>query len=121
MRSENELRNLNKMKDKFFSVIAHDLRSPFQGLLGMSNILVEDDELTDDERKLFIQKLHDGLKAQYNFIDNLLTWNRSQRGAIEFNPDTNDLSSIIQETLSLLNESIVKKNLTRAYNQGIDY
>ena len=109
--SEKELRNLNTMKDKFFSVIAHDLRSPFQGLLGMSNILLEDEELTDEERKSFMQKLHDGLKTQYNFIDNLLTWNRSQRGAIEFNPESNNLSSIIQETLSLLNESIVKKGL----------
>ncbi len=111
LRSEKELRNLNTMKDKFFSVIAHDLRSPFQGLLGMSNILLEDEELTDEERKTFMQKLHDGLKTQYNFIDNLLTWNRSQRGAIEFNPDSNDLSLIIQETLSLLNESILKKDL----------
>jgi PAS domain S-box-containing protein len=109
--SEKELRNLNTMKDKFFSVIAHDLRSPFQGLLGMSNILLEDEELTHEERKLFMQKLHDGLKTQFNFIDNLLTWNRSQRGALEFKPESNNLSSIIQETLSLLNESIVKKEL----------
>jgi PAS domain S-box-containing protein len=111
LRSEKELRNLNTMKDKFFSVIAHDLRSPFQGLLGMSNILLEDDELTDEERKSFMQKLHEGLRTQFNFIDNLLTWNRSQRGAIEFNPDSNDISSIIQETLSLLHESIIKKEL----------
>ncbi|MCX6169882.1 MAG: PAS domain S-box protein [Ignavibacteriales bacterium] len=116
LRSENELRNLNTMKDKFFSVIAHDLRSPFQGLLGMSNILLEDDELTDVERKTFMQKLHDGLRTQFNFIDNLLTWNRSQRGAIEFHPESNDISSIIQETLSLLNDSIIKKDLKISNN-----
>jgi PAS domain S-box-containing protein len=111
VQSEKELRNLNTMKDKFFSVIAHDLRSPFQGLLGMSSILVEDEELALDERKLFMKKLHEGLKTQFNFIDTLLTWNRSQRGAIEFKPELNNLSSLIQETLSLLKENIKKKNL----------
>lgn len=110
-RSEQELRDTNKKKDKFFSIISHDLRSPFQGLIGMANILVEDDELTLEERKDFSQKLFDGLKAQFNFIDDLLTWNRIQRGVIEFDPTPNDLSSLIKETISLLNSGIENKGL----------
>lgn len=109
--SEQELRKTNKMKDKFFSILSHDLRSPFQGLIGMANILAEDDELTTEERKEFTQKLYEGLKTQFNFIDGLLTWNRAQRGAIEFNPTLNDISSLITETVSLLNNSIENKEL----------
>lgn len=112
LQSERELRKTNKMKDKFFSIISHDLRSPFQGLIGMANILVEDDELTEEERKEFTQKLYEGLKTQFNFIDDLLTWNRVQRGVIEFNPTRNDLSRLINETISLLKSSIENKELS---------
>lgn len=111
LHSEQELRKTNKMKDKFFSIISHDLRSPFQGLIGMANILVEDDELTQEERKEFTQKLYEGLKTQFNFIDDLLTWNRVQRGVIEFDPTLNDLSSLIEKTISLLDSSIENKEL----------
>jgi PAS domain S-box-containing protein len=111
IKSEQKLRELNMMKDKFFSVIAHDLRSPFQGLLGMANILVEDEEITDDERKIFIQKLYEGLKTQFNFIEDLLAWSRIQRGAIEFNPEPNNLSLLFEEIISFLKNNIEKKNL----------
>ena len=111
VRSEQELRKTNKMKDKFFSILSHDLRSPFQGLIGMANILADDDELTNEERKEFTQKLYEGLKTQFNFIDGLLTWNRAQRGAIEFNPSLNDISSLITETVSLLSNGIENKKL----------
>ncbi len=111
IKSEQKLRELNMMKDKFFSVIAHDLRSPFQGLLGMANILAEDEEITDDERKIFIQKLYEGLKTQFNFIEDLLAWSRIQRGAIEFNPEPNNLSFLIEEIISFLRNNIEKKNL----------
>ena len=112
LRSEEELRKTNTMKDKFFSIISHDLRSPFQGLIGIANILVEDEELTQQERKEFTQKLYEGLKTQFNFIDDLLTWNRIQRGAIEFNPTLNDLSRLIEETISLLRNSVENKNMS---------
>lgn len=116
LKSEQELRKTNMMKDKFFSIISHDLRSPFQGLLGMANILVEDTELTDKERHEFTVKLYEGLKTQFHFIDDLLTWNRIKRGAIEFNPVINDIVSLIKETISLLKNSIENKNLNLICN-----
>jgi PAS domain S-box-containing protein len=111
LKSEQKLRELNLMKDKFFSVIAHDLRSPFQGLLGMANILVEDDEITEDERIIFQQKLYEGLRTQFNFIEDLLAWSRIQRGAIEFNPEPNNLTSLIEDTITFLQNNADKKNL----------
>ncbi|MFA7227801.1 MAG: ATP-binding protein, partial [Melioribacteraceae bacterium] len=115
--SEQELRKTNKMKDKFFSIISHDLRSPFQGLIGMANILVEDEDLTVEERKEFTVKLYESLKTQFHFIDDLLTWNRVQRGAIEFIPATDDLGSVIQETIELLKNGIENKQLQVIYEK----
>lgn len=116
MRSEQELRNLNAMKDKFFSVIAHDLRSPFQGLLGMSSLLLDDEGLTDAERKTFTQKLFEGLKTQFDFLEDLLTWSRMQRGAIEFTPAQNNIPVDIKETLAFIQNEIEKKKLKLSYD-----
>lgn len=112
MQSEQQLRNLIATKDKFFSIVAHDLRSPFQGLLGMSNILVDEDEdLTTEERNQFLKKLDEGLKAQYRLLDDLLAWSRVQRGVIEYNPELNDLAADIQEVIIFFNNSLEKKKL----------
>ncbi len=112
VRSEKQLRELNTMKDKFFSVIAHDLRSPFQGLLGMASILADDEfELDETERKEFTKKLHEGLKTQFALLDNLLTWSRLQRGVVEFVPSFNDLTGDILETCAILNNSFEKKRI----------
>ncbi len=109
--SEKKLRETNLMKDKFFSIIAHDLRSPFQGLIGIANILVEDDELTLEERLMLESKLYEGLKSQFNLLDILLTWNRMQRGVLEFDPGFNLLNIEIDSALEVLKNSIEKKNI----------
>ncbi len=117
IKSEKQLRDLNTMKDKFFSVIAHDLRSPFQGLLGMASILVDEGvDLDVVERNEFTKKLYEGLKTQFALLDNLLTWSRLQRGVIEFIPSNNDLNSEIIETCAVLNNSFEEKNIT-LYNE----
>jgi signal transduction histidine kinase len=109
---EKELRNLNTMKDKFFSILAHDLRSPFQGLLGLSGILcTEGEELSVEERQEFSRKLYEGLITQFNLLDDLLTWNRFQRGMIEFDPKINDISGDIRDACSVFEETIGKKGL----------
>jgi PAS domain S-box-containing protein len=108
--SERKLRETNSTKDKFFSIIAHDLRSPFQGLLGIANILVEDEELTLEERLDYEKKLLGGLKIQFSLLDELLTWSRVQRGIIEFNPELNNLLSDVQEAIILLKDSFERKH-----------
>lgn len=108
--SERKLRETNSTKDKFFSIIAHDLRSPFQGLLGIANILIDDDELTLEERLDFEKKLLEGLKIQFSLLDNLLAWSRLQRGIMEFHPAINNLAEEINEALIPLMESFERKN-----------
>lgn len=108
--SKEVLREINLTKDKFFSIIAHDLRSPFQGLLGISSILVEEDTLTLEERINYEKKLYEGIKNQYGLLDALLTWSRLQRGVIEFKPEENNLLADTEEAFGPLLSAANKKN-----------
>lgn len=108
--SKEVLRELNLTKDKFFSIIAHDLRSPFQGLLGISSILVEEDSLTLEERLQYERKLFEGIKNQYGLLDALLTWSRLQRGVIEFKPEESNLLADTEEAFGPLLSTATKKD-----------
>lgn len=106
IRNHEELRKLNAEKDKFFSIIAHDLRGPFQGFLGMTEILCED--LPDMEIKMaqkMASSLYNSANNVYNLLENLLEWSRMQQGRSRFNPGEVNLSKLIlgvTDTLSLL-------------------
>ncbi len=107
-----ELEELNANKDKFFSIISHDLRSPFQGLLGLSNILVEEfDNLSVDEIKLFASNIHNSTKNLFNLLENLLQWSRIQTGKIDLKPVKADLQEEILYNINLLNGNASKKNI----------
>ncbi|MEW6652970.1 MAG: PAS domain-containing sensor histidine kinase [Bacteroidota bacterium] len=111
IKSESKLRETNAAKDKFFSIIAHDLRSPFQGLLGISAILNDEEELSLEERIKYASKLHEGLKNQFSLLEDLLTWSRIQRGAMEFKPEKNVPQLDIKEILVPFKTAIEKKNI----------
>jgi signal transduction histidine kinase len=112
-----ELFKSNATKDKFFSIVAHDLRSPFQGLLGIANILEGlDEELTDDERKDFVTRLNTALKRQYDFLEELLLWGKFQRNAIVFQLEIHNLREIIEHNSELLSSNIYKKKLQLKIN-----
>jgi signal transduction histidine kinase len=107
-----KLNESNITKDKFISILAHDLRSPFQGILGISNILEFDDtDLTESERKKFISKLNKTLNRQYNFLEELLLWGKLQQGVVEFLPRKCNMKDIISDNVDVLSGNIAKKNL----------
>ena len=82
-----ELETLNETKDKLFSIIAHDLRSPFQALTSASDLLIEDlDSFNKEEIQQIAGELKTVVKTQNEVVDNLLTWAQLQRGKIEPNP-----------------------------------
>ncbi|MCE1187992.1 MAG: PAS domain-containing sensor histidine kinase [Ignavibacteria bacterium] len=98
-----ELRELNAAKDKFFSIISHDLRGPFQGLLGYSKILhTEYDNLSDDDRKEIINSI-DGLSINtYKLLENLLNWTRLQTGKMTYNPEVLNVKMVCAGAIELL-------------------
>lgn len=110
--SERELRNLNASKDKFFSIIAHDLRSPFTSLIGLSGIMVNDcDTLNNEEIRSFATGINKSAKNVFNLLENLLQWSRIQTGGMEFHPIKVDLYEVVEQASSLLLGNAVKKNI----------
>lgn len=107
-----ELQELNASKDKFFSIIAHDLKSPFQGLIGLSRLIVEEySELSEVELKGFVQALNESAESTYSLIENLLEWSRLQTGRIKFNPASIDIYNIIEEIKMLLYQTAELKKI----------
>ncbi|GAB4297974.1 MAG: hypothetical protein Kow0098_22700 [Ignavibacteriaceae bacterium] len=102
-RYNKELRILNASKDKLFSIVAHDLKSPFQGLLGLSDILLEEFEsLSRDEIRFYISNIHKTTKLVYKLIENLLEWSRLQTGKVNFNATEINLREVVENVESIL-------------------
>ena len=108
-----QLRELNATKDKFFSIIAHDLKNPFNALMGFSTLLIDDyDAFDDDERKDLIQTMSDASENAYKLLENLLEWSRSQTGSIKWHPDIIRLDEIATITLDLLKNQASNKDIS---------
>ena len=98
-----ELTRLNSTKDKFFSIISHDLKNPFHGIMSTTELLTKEFKNMDDVEKLsFIQMIDFSSKSAYGLLDNLLYWARTQTGTIDFRPEIFDLSHIAKQTRDLL-------------------
>jgi PAS domain S-box-containing protein len=107
-----ELNQLNATKDKFFSIIAHDLKNPFITILGFSDLLLGDfHELNDDEKLFYISEMKKSAEISHNLLHNLLQWSRSQTGRIEFNPANINLANLIKENINLLNATAANKKI----------
>ncbi len=99
--SEALLRELNATKDKFFNIVAHDLKNPFTSLLGATELLFENIEKMDAEKiKRLAQILNDSAKSGYAILLNLLDWSRSQTGLIKINPERINLKKLLDENIS---------------------
>jgi len=107
-----ELKNLNSTKDKFFSIIAHDLKNPFHQILGFTDILLENFDDYEKEQILeIIGYLQSAATSAYKLLENLLEWARTQTGRIKFEPEYLTLYLHIDSTIDLLNALANKKQL----------
>ncbi len=112
-RSESKLKEINSAKDKLFSIIAHDLRSPFHPLLGISEILVNERQtLTEDEINHFSRELHQAMKQQYSLLENLLNWASVQTGKMKFNPIKINLLNVVEHAIDILHIRADKKDIS---------
>jgi PAS domain S-box-containing protein len=119
--SEENLREVNATKDKLFSIIAHDLRSPFNGILGFSELLIENASNNEtQENEQFLEIINVTAKKTLVLLDNLLNWARSQTGKIEFAPEKLNLSAIIRELLVTSSSMAKIKNIDLCYSQSND-
>ena len=108
-----KLSELNESKDKLFSLISHDLRGPFNSLLGFSEILTSEyDSLTDDEIKQYLSVIYESSQNLYGMTNNLLQYSRFQMGRIEFKAEKLNLEKIINNNTKLLKGNVVKKGIS---------
>lgn len=107
-----ELKMINQTKDKFFSIIAHDLRSPFSGFLEFTQILLQDfDDFDREEIKEYLFELQKSSKTMYALIENLLTWARLNQGLIQFTPQHVILHELIEQTIELFSFRALQKKI----------
>lgn len=107
--SEYKLKQSNASKDKFFSIIAHDLRSPLLGIVGLSEILLK--QKAENENKKYHRIIYESSTQTLNLLDNLLSWSRAQKGQIAFRPQTLAIGLLIQDIIALYNEQARKKGI----------
>jgi len=107
-----KLEIVNATKDKFFSIIAHDLLNPFNTILGFSELLLSAIEKKEIEKcHKYSYSIHDTSHVVFNLLENLLTWSRSQTGKISFTPESVDVKDIIESNLSLLKDAAQSKEI----------
>ncbi|MBK7498334.1 MAG: PAS domain S-box protein [Ignavibacteriales bacterium] len=107
-----ELKETNAAKDKFFSIIAHDLKSPFHGLLGLTRMIVEEyDSMSESEVKSYLKIIKESTESTYKLIENLLEWSRLESGKMKYNPALQNMFMIVEDTRILLNQNARMKNI----------
>ncbi len=112
LESEHNLKDLNESKDKFFSIIAHDLRNPFSPLISLSELLDSEYEILEDkERQDYIREIRYGAKRLYDLLENLLHWSLSQTKRIKFSPEILDLDDLVSINIDLLTIHAEKKDI----------
>jgi len=113
LRQKNALAESNNTKDRLFSIIAHDLRSPFNVLLGLSQLLLDKfKDLTDSNKLVYLKTLNETAETTLGVLDNLLHWSRGQSGRIVFSPQRLSLSKILDNAIKEAKNVASRKNIS---------
>lgn len=118
IQSQNDqLQELNATKDKFFNIIAHDLKNPFYGILGISEYIVSSyPESTYEETVNMVKMVRDSSESAYNLLENLLEWSKAQTGRLNYDPENFLLLSLAEEIDQLVKNLSEQKQIVIQYN-----
>ena len=112
LKTQSDLKSAIATKDKFFSIVAHDLRVPFTGFLGLSELLRDRyDDMSGEDIERISSNMNKAAKSLFSFLENLLEWSRSQMGHLEYNPHKLDLFETAQRTISIFESAAKEKEL----------
>jgi len=115
--SEIRLHQLNADKDRFISILGHDLKSPFNNLLGLSEVLKEDiSKLDIDEIETLANQIHTTAQNTYNLLEDILKWAGAQQGKIPFEPQILNFRDICIDIFEILSPNANTKNITINYS-----
>jgi PAS domain S-box-containing protein len=111
-RKNEQLIQLNAEKDKFFSIISHDLRGPFNGFLGLTRVMAEDlQDFTKEQIQKMAASMRDSATNLFGLLENLLEWSRLQRGITTFEPQSFLLMPMMAETMRPVMDSANRKGI----------
>ena len=120
--SEQKLKELVATKDKFFNIVAHDLKNPFTSLLGSSELLYNNiDQMSADNIRKLALILNDSAKGGYSILQNLLDWSRSETGLLKFNPESLNLRIVINENLENVQLQVANKGISAISELSEDF
>ena len=119
--SEQELSQLNAAKNKFFSIIAHDLKNPIHTLMGYSYLLSKSyDKYSEVERRKFSVDIYQSTNNIFRLLENLLEWSKSQTGRLNFKPIETEFCRILENSISVLSPMAALKKIQMTFVCNVD-
>lgn len=110
-KSASNLQELNEAKDRFISIISHDLRSPFNSILGYTDLLLKDEEMDENERTEYVKFIRQSSQSMLDLVNSLLDWTRLQTGRIKFEPQRINIKYIVDKSVNMLSGAAFKKKI----------
>lgn len=118
----NALEELNKTKDKFFSIISHDLKNPLSAMMGFAELLDNSfDKFPEEKKRKFISIISSSSKSLYALLENLLHWARSQSGTMLFRPARIKINGLISENIITLKHNAKKKLIDLVFEETAEF
>jgi len=115
-KSSDKLIKLNETKDRFISIISHDLRTPFSSVVGFTDLLLNDNELSGEEKTQYIKYIQDSSNSMLALVNSLLDWTRLQTGRVRFEPDRYNIKDIVNSSISLMSGVALQKDIELVSN-----
>lgn len=119
-KSTQNLLKLNETKDRFISIISHDLRTPFSSILGFTDLLINDTELTEEEKRQYVLYIQESSHSMLSLVNSLLDWTRLQTGRIKFEPQKFNITEIVKESLASISGIAIQKDIEILNNCFVD-
>lgn len=110
-KSAENLKQLNETKDRFISIISHDLRTPFSSILGFTDLLLTDRHMPEDKKIQYVEFIQESSRNMLSLVNSLLDWTRVQTGRIRFEPERMNAKYIVTKAIQMLSGSAMQKNI----------
>lgn len=115
------LHETNASKDKFFSILAHDLKNPIGGFLGLTELMAKKTvDLPPEDQQVFVDSLYESSKQLYSLLENLLHWARSQTGSLQVAPQAIAINSLLESSINQVTTNAQLKEISIDYPEAID-
>lgn len=110
-KSAENLKQLNETKDRFISIISHDLRTPFSSILGFTDLLLTDRHMPEEKKIQYVEFIQESSRNMLSLVNSLLDWTRVQTGRIRFEPERMNAKFVVTKAIQMLSGSALQKNI----------